>query len=117
MKDKSNTDDRHIETGLLSASFDGKSVLHELSHSLQGLKAIEDHLVTLELNSGRDSYDLDKFEHTLKRLYYAFSYHRITFHENHKSSSDTVISTLLDNPSFRDALLKIGRFIPSFNLV
>ena len=117
LKDDSNTDDRHIETGLLSANFDGKSVLHELSHSLQGLKAIEDHLISLELNSGRDYDALEKFERTLRRLYYAFSYHRITFHENHKSSSETVISTLLDNPSYRDALLKIGKFIPSFNLV
>ena len=71
----------------------------------------------LDLNSSRDGDDSSGFELTLRRLHFAFTHRQINFYMDHSYSSDTVLSTMMDNPSFRDALLRIGKFIPSFSLV
>ena len=75
-------EDDHVETQLLFASFDGRSVLHELSEYLGGLNAIHEHLVALELNSGRDPSDQRIYDNTLRRMFYEFNYRRLNFGEN-----------------------------------
>ena len=117
LKDTKKTRRKNIETQLLHACIDGRSVLHELSKSLNGLNTLYEHLMMLDLNSSRDEDDSSGFELTLRRLHFAFTYRQINFFMDHSFSSDTVLSTMMDNPSFRDALLRIGKFIPSFSLV
>ena len=92
-------------------------MLHELSQVLPGLNSVLEHMTTLELNASRDVEEQRFYDNVLRRLHYAFNYRRLKFAPDHTFSSNTVLSTLLDNPSFRDALLKIAAFIPSFSLV
>lgn len=74
-------------------------------------------MMLLELNASRDVEEQRFYENVLSRLHYAFNFRRLKFEADHTFSSNTVLSTLLDNPSFRDALLKIAKFIPSFSLM
>ena len=74
-------------------------------------------MTLLELNASRDFEEQRFYENVLSRLHYAFNFRRLKFEADHTFSSNTVLSTLLDNPSFRDALLKIAKFIPSFSLM
>lgn len=63
-------EENYVDAELLCASFDGQSILHELSEakSLHGLKSVFDFISNLELNSGRDLDDLKFYETTLRRL-------------------------------------------------
>ena len=117
LKGNNKSKGKNIETQLLHASIDGRSVLHEISKNLNALDKLYEHLLLLDLNSSKEGDDSSGFELILRRLHYALTYRQIKFHMDHSYSSDTVLTSMLDNPSFRDTLLRIGKLIPSFSLV
>ena len=83
---------------------------------MAGLQAIFNHIDNLELNISNVQEKLS-FKTFLKRLNYCFLSRRLDMRSNAAFKTHSVISASMELPSYRDALLRIARFMPRFSIL